>query len=100
MKPTLISSRPGIVSRHCLERRIYAEHGKVTPGISALEYHHRRAALAKKLPRNSIAVLASSELKFRSSAVFYEFHQEPNFYYLTGEHEHCCEQSCRSNTLS
>jgi len=56
----------------------------VTPGISALEYHHRRAALAQKLPHNSIAVLASADVKFRSGAVFYEFHQEPNFFYLTG----------------
>ncbi|KAK3699813.1 aminopeptidase [Vermiconidia calcicola] len=61
--------------------------GELTRGISALEYHHRRAALARKLPRNSIAVLAASELKFRSGPVFYEFHQEPNFFYLTGFNE-------------
>lgn len=59
--------------------------GDLTPGISALEYHHRRAALASKLPKNSIAILASNDLKYRSGAVFYEFHQEPNFYYLTGK---------------
>ena len=62
----------------------YADTEIVTPGITALEYHHRRAALAEKLPRNSIAILAANDLKYRSSAVFYEFHQEPNFYYLTG----------------
>jgi hypothetical protein len=56
--------------------------GDLTPGISALEYHHRRAALASKLPKNGIA---SNEVKYRSGAVFYEFHQEPNFYYLTGK---------------
>ncbi|TKA56746.1 hypothetical protein B0A55_11494, partial [Friedmanniomyces simplex] len=58
--------------------------GDLTPGISALEYHHRRAALTRKLPRNSVAILAASDLKYRSGAVFYEFHQEPNFFYLTG----------------
>lgn len=58
----------------------------VTPGISALEYHERRANLAKALPKNTIAVLASSDIKYRSGAVFYEFHQEPNFFYLTGKH--------------
>ena len=57
----------------------------VTPGISALEYHERRANLAKALPKNTIAVLASSDIKYRSGAVFYEFHQEPNFFYLTGK---------------
>ncbi|KEQ86913.1 hypothetical protein M438DRAFT_343333 [Aureobasidium pullulans EXF-150] len=61
--------------------------GDLTPGISALEYHHRRANLAKALPKNSIAVLASSDIKYRSGAVFYEFHQEPNFFYLTGFNE-------------
>ncbi|GAB7338134.1 hypothetical protein MBLNU457_4489t1 [Dothideomycetes sp. NU457] len=61
--------------------------GELTPGITALEYHERRAKLARALPDNSIAVLASSELKYRSGAVFYEFHQEPNFSYLTGFNE-------------
>lgn len=58
--------------------------GELTPGITALEYHQRRAALAKKLPKNSVAILAASSTKYRSGAVFYEFHQEPNFFYLTG----------------
>ncbi|KAK0818627.1 aminopeptidase [Friedmanniomyces endolithicus] len=58
--------------------------GDLTPGISALEYHHRRAALTRKLPHNSVAILAASDIKYRSGAVFYEFHQEPNFFYLTG----------------
>jgi intermediate cleaving peptidase 55 len=61
--------------------------GELTPGITALEYHHRRAALASKLPQNSVAILAAAELKYRSGAVFYDFHQDPNFYYLTGFNE-------------
>jgi hypothetical protein len=67
----------------------------VTPGISALEYHHRRTNLAKALPKNSIAVLASSDIKYRSGAVFYEFHQEPNFFYLTGKYTRLCP--CRDS---
>lgn len=59
--------------------------GDITPGIAALEYHYRRAALASKLPKNGIAILAANEVKFRSGAVFYEYHQEANFYYLTGK---------------
>lgn len=59
--------------------------GELTPGISALEYHHRRADLARRLPRNSIAVLAAHDLKYRSGAVFYDYHQDSNFYYLTGK---------------
>lgn len=59
----------------------------VTPGITALEYAQRRTRLAKKLPRGSIAILAAASIKYRSGAVFYEFHQESNFFYLTGFNE-------------
>jgi intermediate cleaving peptidase 55 len=59
----------------------------VTPGITAQEYADRRSRFAASLPDNGIAVLASSNTKYRSGAVFYEFHQEPNFFYLTGFNE-------------
>ncbi|KAF4632871.1 hypothetical protein G7Y89_g5262 [Cudoniella acicularis] len=59
----------------------------VTPGITAQEYADRRAKLAASLPDNAIAILTSSDTKYRSGAVFYEFHQEPNFLYLTGFNE-------------
>lgn len=58
--------------------------GTVTPGIAALEYLHRRTKLARALPANSVAIIASSDLKYRSGAVFYEFHQDSDFLYLTG----------------
>jgi intermediate cleaving peptidase 55 len=56
----------------------------VTPGITAQEYYDRRVKLAKALPPNSIAILAASDVKYRSGAVFYKFHQDPDFLYLTG----------------
>lgn len=56
----------------------------VTPGIAATEYAQRRSKLASKLPKNAVAILAASNVKFRSGAVFYKFHQESNFSYLTG----------------
>ncbi|CZT46123.1 related to E.coli X-Pro aminopeptidase II [Rhynchosporium secalis] len=61
--------------------------GEITPGITAQEYANRRAKLAASLPPNGVAILASSNTKYRSGAVFYEFHQEPNFLYLTGFNE-------------
>ncbi|KAF2197434.1 xaa-Pro aminopeptidase-like protein [Delitschia confertaspora ATCC 74209] len=61
--------------------------GEITPGISALEYAHRRARLAKSLPPNSVAIFAASNVKYRSGAVFYKFHQDPDFLYLTGFNE-------------
>ncbi|KAI9826620.1 MAG: hypothetical protein M1832_006216 [Thelocarpon impressellum] len=59
----------------------------VTPGITAFEYADRRARLAEKLPADGIAIIAASDIKYRSGAVFFEFHQDPNFFYLTGFNE-------------
>lgn len=59
----------------------------VTPGITAQEYANRRAEFASKLPPNSVAILKGADIKYRSGAVFHEFHQEPNFFYLTGFNE-------------
>ncbi len=56
----------------------------VTPGITALEYAQRRSRLAAKLPKDGVALLAASEIKFRSGPVFYEYHQNSDFFYLTG----------------
>ncbi|KAL1970044.1 hypothetical protein VTN77DRAFT_6449 [Rasamsonia byssochlamydoides] len=58
--------------------------GELTPGITALEYAHRRSRLANRLPKNAIAVLASAEIKYRAPGIFYEYHQDPDFFYLTG----------------
>ncbi|KAK9370001.1 peptidase M24, structural domain-containing protein [Lipomyces kononenkoae] len=61
--------------------------GELTPGISALEYHFRRHKLIEQLPVGAAAILVGNELKYRSGAVFYEFHQNPNFFYLSGFNE-------------
>lgn len=61
--------------------------GELTPGITALEYFERRMRLAKALPPDSVAILAASDIKTRSGAVFFKFHQEPSFFYLTGFNE-------------
>ncbi|KAF7511192.1 hypothetical protein GJ744_005089 [Endocarpon pusillum] len=61
--------------------------GEVTPGITALEYAQRRTKLAAQLPANAIAVVAASDVVFRTGHVFYNFHQDPDFFYLTGFNE-------------
>ncbi|KAI1651181.1 Creatinase/aminopeptidase [Daldinia loculata] len=58
--------------------------GELTPGITAQEYHDRRAALCHSLPPNSAVLLPAATLKYRSGAVFFAFRQESNFLYLTG----------------
>jgi Xaa-Pro aminopeptidase len=52
--------------------------------IQEKEYKFRRNTLAKKLSKNSIAVLYSAEEKTRSNDTQYPYRQDSNFYYLTG----------------
>ncbi len=47
----------------------------------------RRKALRSLLPENSVAIFIANSIKNRSNDVDFEFHQEPNFYYLTGYNE-------------
>ena len=47
-------------------------------------YAARRAALRAALPGNSVAVFFSNPVRNRSGDGDFEYHQDPNFYYLTG----------------
>ena len=52
------------------------------------EFHQqRRQALREKLPINSVAVFFANAVRNRSNDVDYIYHQDPNFYYLTGYNE-------------
>ncbi|WP_439127321.1 aminopeptidase P N-terminal domain-containing protein [Polaribacter sp.] len=52
------------------------------------EFHKsRREALRAKMPANSVAVVFANPLRNRANDVDYVFHQNPNFYYLTGYRE-------------
>ena len=52
------------------------------------EFHKsRRDALRAKMPNNSIAVFFANAERNRSNDVNYVYHQDPNFYYLTGYKE-------------
>src|SRR6185295_1397789 len=49
------------------------------------EFHkERRAQLRAKMPANSVAVIFSGAVRNRANDVDYRFHQNPDFYYLTG----------------
>jgi len=50
-------------------------------------HRQRREELRKKLPPNSAAVFFAAAVRNRSNDVDYEFHQDPDFYYLTGYRE-------------
>ena len=52
------------------------------------DFHsERRQQLREKLPNNSVAVFFSSPVRNRANDVDFEYHPDPNFYYLTGWNE-------------
>lgn len=52
------------------------------------DFHkERRDILRSKMPKNTVAVVFANPLRNRANDVDYVFHQDPNFYYLTGYRE-------------
>ncbi|MEP0986124.1 aminopeptidase P N-terminal domain-containing protein [Ekhidna sp.] len=52
------------------------------------EFHNERRALVReKMPDNSVAVFFANPVRNRANDVDYIYHQDPNFYYLTGYKE-------------
>ena len=52
------------------------------------EFHQeRREILRNKMPENSVAVFFSNPIRNRANDVNYKYHQDPNFYYLTGHRQ-------------
>ena len=60
---------------------------KPTDYLSADFHAGRRAALRNLLPENSVAVFFANAVRNRSNDVEYVYHQDPDFYYLTGYKE-------------
>ena len=50
-------------------------------------FENNRNVLRSKLKDRSVALFFSASEKIRSNDVLYDFHQDPNFYYLTGFNE-------------
>ncbi|WP_425389914.1 aminopeptidase P family protein [Ekhidna sp.] len=52
------------------------------------EFHQERRGLVReKMPKNSVAVFFANPVRNRANDVDYVYHQDPNFYYLTGYKE-------------
>ena len=60
-----------------------AQHSKLAPE----HYKEQRDAFRNLLPENSVAVLFSAPIRNRANDVDYVYHQDPNFFYLTGWHQ-------------
>jgi len=50
-------------------------------------HQERRDLLREKMPENSVAVFFANPVRNRANDVDYMYHQDPNFYYLTGHRE-------------
>ncbi|HEY9488785.1 MAG TPA: aminopeptidase P N-terminal domain-containing protein, partial [Chryseosolibacter sp.] len=55
--------------------------------LSKTFHKERRVELRKSLPENSVAVFFANPVRNRSNDVDYLYHQDPDFYYLTGYKE-------------
>ncbi|MEM6643480.1 MAG: aminopeptidase P N-terminal domain-containing protein [Bacteroidota bacterium] len=52
------------------------------------DFHKKRRQLVReKMPANTVAVLFANPVRNRANDVDYVYHQDPNFYYLTGYKE-------------
>src|SRR5690606_29111941 len=65
----------------------FAQEGIPTDYLSAEFHKERREALRDKMPGNSVAVFFANAVRNRANDVDYIYHQDPDFYYLTGYKE-------------
>ncbi|MEZ4973238.1 MAG: aminopeptidase P N-terminal domain-containing protein [Cyclobacteriaceae bacterium] len=62
--------------------------GDMPTDFLSKDFHlDRRAKLREKLPANSVAVFFANPVRNRANDTDYMYHQDPNFYYLTGYKE-------------
>lgn len=66
---------------------IFSQTGLPQDYLSSEFHKSRRDALRAKMPKNSVAVFFANAERNRSNDVDYVYHQDPNFYYLTGYKE-------------
>ncbi|WP_041250001.1 aminopeptidase P N-terminal domain-containing protein [Christiangramia forsetii] len=66
---------------------VIAQDGKPQDYLSSEFHEGRREALREKMPSNSVAVFFANPVRNRANDVDYVYHQDPDFYYLTGYKE-------------
>jgi len=65
----------------------FSQEGLPKDYLSSQFHKNRREALRKAMPANSVAVFFANPVRNRANDVEYVYHQDPNFYYLTGYKE-------------
>lgn len=72
----------------CLILCVAAQNSDLPEDFLSKEWHAtRREKLREKLPANSVAVFFANAVRNRSNDVDYVYHQDPDFYYLSGYKE-------------
>ena len=69
---------------------LIAQAGNPSDYLSATFHKERRQAFRSKMPSNSVAVFFGNPVRNRANDVDYVYHQDPDFYYLTGYKEPNC----------
>jgi Xaa-Pro aminopeptidase len=66
----------------------YAQENLYDKDLLTKNFHKlRREALRKQMPPNTVAIFFSAPIRIKSNDVDYTYHQDPDFYYLTGLRE-------------
>ncbi len=72
----------------CLVYSSFGQTGDLPEDFLSKEWHkERREKLRAKLPANSVAVFFANAVRNRSNDVDYVYHQDPDFFYLSGYKE-------------
>lgn len=72
----------------CLMFSAFAQEALTHKDYLTKEFHReRREKVRQKLPDNSVAVFFANPVRNRANDVDYPYHQDPDFYYLTGFQE-------------
>ncbi|MGY5847111.1 aminopeptidase P N-terminal domain-containing protein [Salegentibacter sp. HM20] len=66
---------------------LLAQENLPTDYLSADFHKERRQALREQMPENSVAVFFANPVRNRANDVDFIYHQDPDFYYLTGYKE-------------
>lgn len=67
---------------------VFAQLADLPEDFLSTDFHReRRQKLREKLPTNSVAVFFANPIRNRANDVDYVYHQDPDFYYLTGYRE-------------
>jgi Xaa-Pro aminopeptidase len=67
---------------------LLAQNADLPSDFLSNDFHKgRRAELRKNLPANSVSVFFASPVRNRANDVDYAYHQDPDFFYLTGYRE-------------